>query len=77
MSTISPSDMSDPDRNLATSFVALAEGVSVRPTSSTTTTTSTDTTNRKSVDPLHSGDNTNSKDADTETIRATVEGANK
>ena len=29
MSTLHPSDMLDPDRNLATSFVALAEGVSV------------------------------------------------
>ena len=68
MSTLTPSDMSDPDRNLATSFVALAEGVSVasvsnnvaEPTISTTTTTFTDSTNRN--------------DEETETVQAIVEG---
>ena len=78
--------MSNPDRNLATSFVALAEGALNRPangpsgapasspTGTTTSTTdhSTDTTNRENVD---SEDTTNGEHADTETVRATVEAA--
>ena len=72
MSTMSTEQMSDPDRNLATSFVALAEGVQPRTDvgNALERVDSTDRTGRESstVDSSPGSD-----DVDTDTVRATVQ----
>ena len=72
MSTMSTEQMSDPDRNLVTSFVALAEGVQPRTDvgNSSERAHSRDRIERESSTIDYS---TGSDDADTDTVRATVQ----
>lgn len=73
MSTMSRVESADPDRNLLTSFVAMADGALPDNTSSTTTSDNTRTTNdgtRSSTDPVPTTES--NADNDTETLRSTI-----
>ena len=84
MSTVTQAAAQDPDRNLVTSFVAMADGVSstvptqaqtTESTTSVTDDTSTQTPNNSTTVPTIVTDTGSTQSpTDTETLRATVEG---
>ena len=73
MSTMSTSQMSDPDRNLAASFVALAEGDQLRTSFVGNASDGVNSIDRIETEPREEKSTPGNDDVDTDTVRATVE----